>query len=328
MNYKNLFSPKKILNFLSIESRALKNVLQHGYPDISLHFYGGLGDEVMLTCIAHELKKRDSKIKIWQISSAAQLLKNNSDYSLIIDQKFSYDLRHSNILKKTRTNFIYSNWLPGDDIWEIPAEHILLNLLKKTGIKGPVELRPYIYLTDLEIKKFKFHDLQICIQSVGEHTHAGWMKNKIWSHHNLCKVVDEIKKKIPALRIIQLGTSQDPVLPCDIDLRGKTSLRETAGVLAASKLFIGTQGFLPHVARAVDTRSVVIFGGREHAWQSGYVANINLEAFPPCSPCWAMSRCAHDRMCMAQISINDVCSAIFRGIEEIGNPLSVQTEII
>lgn len=327
MNYKNLLSPRKIFTALSIESRALKAIAQNGYPNVTLHFYGGLGDELMLTCVAHELKKRDSKLKIWQISSVSELLKNNLDYSLTLDQNFGV-LRHSNILKKTRKKFGYSNLLPGNDVWEIPEEHILLNSLKKAGVKGSVKLRPYIYLANQEIKKYKFNDLQISIQSVGDHTHGGWMRNKVWSHRSLCKVVDEIKNKIPSSKIIQLGTTLDPALPCDIDLRGKTNLRETASVIAASKLFIGTQGFLQHVARAVDTRSVVIFGGREHAWQTGYIANINLETFPSCSPCWAMSRCAHDRICMAKISINDVCNAIFQAIEETGKPLSVQMEII
>jgi hypothetical protein len=327
MNYKNLLSPKKIINAIRLESRALQQIVQHGYPDTSLHFLGGLGDEIMLTCIARELRKRDPRKKIWQISSAAELIKNNPDYSLVLDHTY-WDLRHSNILKKTRTKLGYSHALPGDDVWEVPTEHILLNSLKKTGIKGSVELRPYVYLTNGEVEKYRFNKFQICFQSVGEDTHGTWMRNKIWSHSNLCEVVDEIKKKIPEIKTIQLGILQDPALPCDIDLRGKTGLRQTAATIAASKLFIGTQGFLPHLARAVDTRSVVIFGGREHAWQSGYIANINLESFPSCSPCWAMSRCSNDRTCMAQISVDDVCSAVLRAIEEVEKPLLVQTEVI
>lgn len=327
MNFKNITSISKIRAALKIESRALGKTLRYGYPDITLHFLGGLGDEVMMTCIARELKIRDPLIKIWQISAAAELLMGNPDYSLVLNKDY-WALRHSNILKKTRTKLSYSNPLFGDDVWSVPKEHILIDCLRKSGVKGEVQLRPYVLLSDQEVEKYRSLEPQICIQSLGTSTHETWMRNKMWSHENFQKLVMKIRAHNPLVKIIQLGSHADPALNCDIDLRGKTSLRETAAIMAASQLFVGTQGFLAHLARAVNTRSVIVFGGREHAWQSGYIANINLESFPECSPCWAMSRCDNNRVCMTTISVEDVFSAVSKALEEYGMELPVEIAYI
>ena len=99
MNYCNLFSPRKVINAIRIEARAIQQISLNGNPDIQLYFLGGFGDEVMLTCLAHELKKRNPHIKIWQISSAAELIRDNPDYSLVLGRNYN-DLCHSNLLKK------------------------------------------------------------------------------------------------------------------------------------------------------------------------------------------------------------------------------------
>jgi ADP-heptose:LPS heptosyltransferase len=327
MNYKNIFSIPKVRLALEIESRALGKILRHGYPDYNLHFLGGLGDEVMLTCLARELKIRNPSAKIWQISAAAELLMGNPDYSVVLNTDW-WNLRHSNLLKKTRTKLGYSEQLPGADVWGVPKEHVLIDSLRKVGVRGQASLRPYIYLSDEEISEFKFAEIQICFQSVGVGTHETWMKNKLWSHSSWDQVVKNIGASYPFVKTIQLGSKSDLPLPCDIDLRGKTSLRSSAAVLAASSLFVGTEGFLPHLARAVNTRSVVIFGGRSRASQLGYIANINLESFPECSPCWAMSRCDHAQRCMTSISVEDVCVAIAKGLDEYGIDLPIEVVTI
>ena len=323
MNFRNLLSYSKVRAALKIESHALIKILRHGYPDHFLYFLGGLGDQLMMTCIARELKIRDSSKKIWHISAAAELLSQNPDFDLILDKEW-LGLTHSNLLKKPRTRLGYSHRLPGIDNWTIPKEHILVDSLRKSGVRGEVRLRPYIYLSDQEIEEYKFSEDLICFQSVGVATHETWMKNKVWSHQKFKEVVIKTRERYPSVKLIQLGSYADPALNCDIDLRGKTSLRETAAIIAASKIFIGTQGFLVHVARAVNTRSVVIFGGREHSWQSGYIANINLESFPECSPCWASYRCENSHVCMTDIAVDDVCNAISRGLDEYGMGLSVE----
>jgi ADP-heptose:LPS heptosyltransferase len=109
--------------------------------------------------------------------------------------------------------------------------------------------------------------------------------------------------------MVQLGAASDPPLANVRDLRGRTTIREAAAVLAGSRLFIGMVGFLMHLARAVGTRSVIVYGGREHPSQSGYRVNTNLFTELPCSPCWYWNRCPYDRECMRRITAADVIAA-------------------
>jgi hypothetical protein len=235
MNYRNLLSISKIRQALKIESLAIQKILANGYPDICLHFLGGLGDEVMLTCIAHELIKRNQKLKIWQISAAADLLIGNPNYRLVLNKEF-WCLRHSNLLKKTRTKLGYSNQLVGNDNWEVPKEHILINSLRKSGVRGKVQLRPYIYLNEEETKKQRYFTNQICIQSVGNNTHETWMKNKLWGHRNFEEVIRILKSNHPSIKLIQIGSDHDLKLNTDLDLRGKTNLRESASCYCILKI--------------------------------------------------------------------------------------------
>ena len=57
-----------------------------------------------------------------------------------------------------------------------------------------------------------------------------------------------------------------------------------------------------HLARAVDCRSVIIYGGREHPSQSGYSANENLYWSGACAPCWLRNDCNYGRICMQRNS--------------------------
>ena len=321
--YRNLLYPIKVWNAVELETRTLSQILRHGYPDRLLQFLGGLGDELMLTCIARELKKRNKDLKIWQISSAASLLRENPDYTNIFDRSF-WEMRHSNLLNKARIRFSYSEQLCGEDVWEVPDEHIIVRMLRQGGLTGEVDILPYVYLTEHEHKSGQMADAQICFQSIGGNTHETWMANKVWDHGQLVSVVADLKKKFPTLTSIQLGDKRDSLLDCDIDLRGKTDLRQSAAVLAESRVFVGTQGFLAHLARAVNTRSTIIMGGREHSWQTGYIANINIERFPPCSPCWAMSRCSNGKECMTSITRQDVVDAVLKCLDMYGMPLPIQ----
>jgi ADP-heptose:LPS heptosyltransferase len=81
-----------------------------------------------------------------------------------------------------------------------------------------------------------------------------------------------------------------------------------------------------HLARAVDTRSVIIYGGREKAWQSGYPCNENIETNPDCSPCWQNNHCDYDRTCLKEISVKDVLEAVERIEKRL--PEKLETEVV
>lgn len=319
LNWRKLADPTAVRMAWCIETEAAGWILCRGKPDVILHFLGGLGDELLLTCVARELRKRTPSLRIWQISHAAELLEGNPDYTLVLDQSH-WALRHSNLLKRWRVPLRYTE-MPVARQETPPAEHILAVLCRKAGVTGGVELRPWCRVTG----DGQLAPRQIAIQSVGEKTHETWMANKSWYQDRFQAVVDTIRQRWPDTLVVQLGVAGDPPLAGARDLRGKTTLRETAAILGRSLCFVGTSGLLVHLARAVECRSVVIYGGREHARQSGYSCNENLESFLPCAPCWLWHDCDHDHECMKRITPDQVIAAVERALARVGEPLAVDT---
>ena len=94
MNWKNLASPRKVARALEIETRTLSTLTVNGIPDTLLQFLGGLGDELLLTCVAREMRRRRPALRIWQVSPLALLLRGNPDYHRVFDDHLWW-LRHS-----------------------------------------------------------------------------------------------------------------------------------------------------------------------------------------------------------------------------------------
>ncbi len=316
--------PSKLLHAARIELGALKIIVNHGVPDVMLQFLGGIGDELLLTAVAHELKKRKPSLKIWQVSHSEPLLFHNPDYQ----RTFNFDdwqLRYAFFLKRERLLLSYSVEVIPAELEIPPDEHILARLCRKAEIRGDVELRPYVYLTNREKAQGKIGDHFIVVQNMGHSTHQTFMNNKKWYPERIQEVVNLLKKKDPLLSVVLLGGESDLALDNVVDLRGKTSLRESAAILANAGCFIGTSGFLKHLSRAVGVRSVIIYGGREHSYQTGYICNENLNSFVECAPCWRWNTCDFEKKCMQMISVQNVLDAYERVLEKKNIPLEVET---
>lgn len=327
---KAISSPWKIPLAARIELKTLRAILRYGLPDIMLQFLGGIGDELLLTAVAHELKKRNSEKRIWQVSHSKELLQNNSDYDKVFDWSCLF-LRYSHILDNTRCNLSYSEQVIPGELERPPSIHIIAELCRRAGIRGEISIRPYVNLTEQEKVSGRLASQQIILHCVGDNSYANVMRNKIWNRNNFEAVVEMIKEeKIGGrdLKIIQVGIASDPIINGCLDLRGKTSLRETAAIINQSEAFIGTSGLLSHLARAVDCRSVIIYGGREHSGQTGYICNENLDSFTECAPCWQWNHCDYDRKCMQMIKPEKVLSSIDRVLEKSDIPIEIQKAIL
>lgn len=323
-----VFAVLEATQSVRVELRALIDLVRHGIPDIILMFSGGIGDELLLTTVAREKKLRTVDLSIWQVSQAAELLRHNPDYARVFTLQH-WPLRRARILQKRRLYLAYAvEIIPCD--WETPPEeHILAVLCRKAGIKGEVAIKPNYFVTEEEKEAGRLAGRQIALQCVGKGSYYTVMENKLWDKKKFQFVINELKKGIlgdSIPEIIQLGNEKDPLLEGVIDLRGKTGLRETAAVLSNCECFIGTSGFLTHLARAVDCRSVIIYGGREHSHQSGYICNENLNSFIECAPCWRWNDCPNGRVCMEMITPANVLQGIKRILDKEGLPL--ETEVV
>ncbi|MCL1785912.1 MAG: hypothetical protein FWG39_02055 [Alphaproteobacteria bacterium] len=132
------------------------------------------------------------------------------------------------------------------------------------GLSGRVNVTPHISADDKKGLLIKDRP-QIAIMSGGNPLKA-----------TPVDILEKIVKKYGAeYGFVQIGTREDPLLSGALDMRGKLSMgKGIPDVLAASKLFIGSEGGLYHIARAVQTSAVVsdIFPGGFTAWNGTYHA--------------------------------------------------------
>jgi ADP-heptose:LPS heptosyltransferase len=285
----------------------LKSGFTRGWPDLLVYFGLGPGDDMLCTVVLRELKKRGRK-KIWMMSKNPELFEDNHDVDLVvpIDDRFRLYVQ---ALGKKWQPLEYASVDRDKDMSLPPNRHIIAELCWRAGIRGPVALHPYFYIRNEEKEKAAWADGMVAIQSSG--LGGQWpMQNKQWYPERFQQVVNGLKARF---KFIQLGSASDAPLNDVVDLRGKTNMRETAALLESCRLFIGNVGFMMHVARAVERPSIIVYGGREAPWQSGYSCNRNLYSAVPCAPCWLFNKCDYNRTCMDKITVEDV----IRAVEEI-----------
>jgi len=256
------------------------------------------------------------------ISNYPELFHGTRDASYVVPVGKHFE----SLARKWNLDYRQLDYAPydGDDRSIAPNRHIIAELCAQSGIKGPIHTRPYLSLTAEEKRLAAWANGRIVIQSSGMGARHP-MLNKQWYPEHFRQVVDHLRLDFD---FIQLGSARDPSLIYTLDLRDKTTIRQAAALLYSARLYVGTVGFLMHLARAVDCPSVVIYGGREVPWQSGYVCNSNLYSTIPCAPCWRWNRREFGRKCMEDITVDDVVQAVKKLAERPREPLAVQTLVI
>ena len=301
---------------------GLFNRARLGFPRHFFHGTGGLGDDLMCTTVFHELKKRGAG-RIVMATPRPGIFQNNPD----VDKVLWHPRPRLNRWLQTGLPLLrlgYAAYNPLTDGDEPLEEHVLIKLSRLAGIAGQVELRPYLFLTSTEIAAGGIGKNQVVMQSSGMSAPYP-MRNKEWYPQRFQEVCTTLGSEVT---VIQLGSANDPKLEGAIDLRGKTTIRESAAIMANSQVFIGLEGFLMHLARAVNCRSVILYGGRIKPSQIGYVANNNLYSPVECSPCWLRNPCDHNRKCMDMITVEQVLAATRYQINKFGTSLEVETATV
>ena len=123
---------------------------------------------------------------------------------------------------------------------------------------------------------------------------GGYSLARRWSAEGFAQVADALVECHGA-RIALVGTPADGVSQVAslmrseaMNLEGRTNLKQLAAVLKRCNLFIGADSGVMHLAAAVGTPLVAIFGPSNHrAWGPWprHGCHIILRADLPCSPC-------------------------------------------
>ncbi len=283
---------------------ALRGLVRHGKPPRSLLFGPlSLGDDLLCTTVLHEARRRGQPLAM--MTARPELFRGNPDPSQIIP----IDDYYVGALRRLGCEVIQPYYVRPDpaqgsrDV--LPPRHIVAEMCRLAGLTGEIALRPYLHLTSDEKKRGALFPRQIAIHSTCL-TAALPYPTKEWGVDRFGTVARALAGRF---QLVQVGSAADPALPVDRDLRGRTSLRETAAILANSELFIGLEGFLAHLARAVDCPSVVVLGGRARPETFGYGCNTNLHRAVHCSPCGLRAHCPNQMICMTEIMPDAVVDA-------------------
>jgi ADP-heptose:LPS heptosyltransferase len=175
------------------------------------------------------------------------------------------------------------------------------------------DIRPSCTVDPAEVDQFRraWQDLPrpwiLVVREAGSFT-----RNKDWPNAHWETLLDQL---LPRCTIIEAGLApreerRPRSEPHYVDLAGRTSLPQFVAAIAAADIHIGPITGSVHIAAAMGTPSVVIYGGYEHPGSTAYPGNINLYSPVECAPCWLRGPCPHGKKCLHQITPDQVEAAI------------------
>jgi len=143
---------------------------------------------------------------------------------------------------------------------------------------------------------------------------AYW-KTKLWDDQKFAELADLIQEKL-SKKVVFTGSERQAVesiisrmVSSGINLAGRTSLPELAELFKKSRLIVTTDSGPMHLACAVGTPVVALFGPTDPARTGPYgKGHVVIRANTPCSPCF-LKKCKTIQ-CMQDITVAQVFSAV------------------
>ncbi len=307
--------------------------------------YGGTGDFIRYKAVIEELTKMYKNIAIDIYNKKAKKIYNNIkqirfylNMSSIFFTKNRYDvvyncrcvtfpikLKKNDITKKIIKNIIkYKKEFPfcfKDDIVECDKNGINMITLSKilSGVDNAFDVKFSIIAKKCSLLKFGIdEDMKFITFQCGAGDSGSVNYVKCWDIKNWNEMFSIVKKQInKKIKIIQLGIGDCYVEQADICLLKKTSLDELFYIISKSSLHIDIDGACAHIAKAVGTKSLIMFGPTD-GFISSYNENINIIS-SVCNPCWK-NECPkkqEQNICMKAIEPQFVADKVIEYINSI-----------
>jgi len=265
-------------------------------------FSRALGDNLMLTHLARRLRARWPGLRIVVETNWPELFWNNPHVAVAVRSKVA-------------PRYVR----PAYRIDRATQDHILDQLARSVGLPDDDGERAVeVYLSQEEREKALegLPRSYVVICPVGKRTVAG--NRKDWGFERFQQVVRSER----GVRFVQIGSRSDPLLEGVIDRRG-LPIRASAAVLEGAETALLLEGGLMHLARAVNTSAIVIYGGTVAPEVSCYHEHLNVAVRAPCGPCFRshgrVGDC-HRHECMAKIRpelVQDLLSRVRSGVKGV-----------
>ena len=274
---------------------------------------GALGDVLMCTPALRELKRRNPDCRIVLYTEFAGLVEG---------LPFVDCVRPWSGPERPDGSFwlIYERSLP-------PSRHIARIIGDLLGIRVR-DVRPSCAVREDLVERFR-RDWDGCPRPVilVNRRAGSWTPNKEWPD----EYWDDLLARLAArATVVEVGaTAPGSAASPDgsyVDLRGRTTLPELVAAIAAADLLVTPETGTMHVAAAVGTPAVVIYGGYIDPVATGYPGNINLYSPVECAPCWLRTPCPYGKKCLHQITPDQVEAAVDRLLADAPRPAEARCE--
>jgi lipopolysaccharide heptosyltransferase II len=139
-------------------------------------------------------------------------------------------------------------------------------------------------------------------------------ETKNWFPSQIASCAELIRQR-HGLDVILLGSKQDGARASEVEnscrrgivnLVGRTSLREAIGIIAKASIAVGPDTGLMHIAAAVGTPVVSLWGATDPARTGPYgFEQFVIQGKADCAPCY-LRHCSIGRVCMQSIEIPQI----------------------
>ncbi|MDR1104201.1 MAG: hypothetical protein LBK92_02445 [Endomicrobium sp.] len=188
-------------------------------------------------------------------------------------KSFSEDILN-NISRYKNTYFSQNN----------KTRHLISDMKARCGVDNIEDLALRLNYKQKPLEKFNIGNAKYITVQYG---FGGDGKNddiKCWNTKNWEKLIKILKTKFKNIAVVQVGLSNDRLENVDINVAKRTSFDELCSIVKKSLLHIDIDGACSHIAWALRTKSIILFGPTD-AKYSMYPENINIMS-SICGGCW------------------------------------------
>jgi ADP-heptose:LPS heptosyltransferase len=291
--------PGRISRFIRHSKRA-SAPYRNGHLDLSRS--GALGDVLLCTPALRELKRSNPDCRVRFYTEFVSLVKGLP----YIDEVCPFELAHGHTL------FLgYEGYTP-------PRGHLARIIGDQLGVNVK-DVRPDCVIDSRLIEEYRRLLGRCPRPHVLVLRRAGkWTPNKDWPDEYWDAVVREVSQFGTAIEIGTIPGTLFGKCESHVDLRGTTTVEQLAALVSVADLYVGPVSGPMHIAAAVGTPAVVIYGGYEHPPgykgyeflnSDGRQTQISLYSQVACSPCWRRDECPYARKCLSMIKPQQVLNA-------------------
>jgi heptosyltransferase-1 len=217
-------------------------------------------------------------------------------------------------------NWVFNNWhLPtvGNDVSKL---NHYLKFAEYLGIvPEPVEWK--LSLTEAEEVAVDRHLEKISGGFATLFVGSRW-QSKNWFSWQITSCAELIQQR-HGLSVVLLGSKDDAPVAREVEIScrrglfnlvGSTSLREAIGIIARANVAVGPDTSLMHIAAAVKTPVVSLWGATDPARTGPHGGEeLVVRGKADCSPCY-LRHCPIGRVCMQSIEIEEIVAKIDKAL--------------